>query len=107
MAETLTLKDMQSHVIKTIIGSVITSLVAALVTGFAFYYKTTASIDRLNENQTDMKTTIEKHTEQINNTNTGMGMTVVQQQAFEKRLVNIEESQKEILKVLIEIKNNK
>jgi predicted PurR-regulated permease PerM len=107
MAEALSLKQLQSHVIKTIVGSVITSLLVALITGFSFYFKTNAAIDKLNDNQTEMKKTIEAHTEQINKTNTGMGMSEVQQEAFEKRLTNIEEGQKEIMKLLIELKNNK
>jgi prefoldin subunit 5 len=103
--EVLTIKDMQSHVVKTIIGSVLTSAILAIGTGVIFYFKTNSAIDRLNENQNDMKTTVEKHTEQINKTNTDFGMTGVQQQAFERRLTGIEESQKQILNVLIEIKN--
>jgi uncharacterized protein HemX len=104
--ETLTLKDMQGHVVKTIVGSAITSLLIVIVAGVTFYYGTNAAIARLNEKQSDMNKTLDSHTEQINKTNTGMGMSTVQQQAFEKRLTGIEESQKQILNVLIEIKNN-
>jgi len=104
MSESLSLKQLQSHVIKTIVGSVVTSLLVALITGFSFYYKTNASIDKLNEGQVEMKKTIEVHTEQINKNNLGMGMTSVQQIAFEKRLNNIEEGQKEIIRVLMQIK---
>lgn len=105
MSETLTLKDMQSHVVKTVIGSVVTSAIIAIGTGVIFYFRTNAAIDRLNENQGEMKKTLDSHTEQINKTNTGMGMNEVQSKAFDKRLTGIEESQKQILQVLIEIKN--
>lgn len=106
MAETLTLKDMQRHLIKTIMGSVITSVILAIGTGVIFYFKTNAAIDTLNTNQNEMKKTLDSHTEQINKNNTGMGMNEVQQAAFEKRLTSIEESQKQILQVLIEIRTN-
>ncbi len=104
--DVLTRKDLQNHIVKAIIGSSVTSLFLIILAGVAFYYGTNAAITRLNENQIEMKKTIEIHTEQINKTNTGMGMTEVQQQAFEKRLTGIEESQKQILNVLIEIRNN-
>lgn len=104
MAEQLTLKDMQGHVVKTIIGSVVTSAIIAIGTGVVFYFRTNAALDTLNNNQTEMKKTLDSHTEQINKNNTGMGMTEVQQKAFEQRLTSIEESQKQILQVLIEIK---
>lgn len=104
MAEQLTLKDMQGHVVKTIIGSVVTSAIIAIGTGVVFYFRTNAALDTLNTNQTEMKKTLDSHTEQINKNNTGMGMTEVQQKAFEQRLTSIEESQKQILQVLIEIK---
>jgi len=107
MAETLTLQDMQKHVIKTIVGSAVTSLIIAIVTGMSFYYGTNAAITRLNEKQDDMNKTIQNHTDQINKTNMGMGMSEVQQQSLKERLTAIEEGQKQIMTVLIEIKNNK
>jgi hypothetical protein len=106
MSEILTIKDVQSHVIKAIVGSAITSLFIAIVTGIAFYYGTNAAIARLNENQSDMKKTIEIHTDLINKATNGMGMTEVQQQNFEKRLNSIEQNHKEIYNILIQINSN-
>jgi len=106
MAETLTLKDMQKHVIKTIVGSAVTSLIIAIVTGMSFYYGTNAAIARLNEKQDDMNKTIQVHTDQINKATNGMGMTEVQQANFDKRLNSIEENQKQIYTILLQINTN-
>ena len=106
MSEILTIKDVQSHVIKAIVGSAITSLFIAIVTGIAFYYGTNAAIDRLNEKQDDMNKTIVAHTDQINKATNGMGMTEVQQANFDKRLNSIEQNQKEIYNILIQINSN-
>jgi predicted PurR-regulated permease PerM len=106
MAETLTLQDMQKHVIKTIVGSAITSLFIAIVTGMSFYYGTNAAITRINEKQDDMNKTIQTHTDQINKAANGMGMTEVQQANFDKRLNSIEENQKQIYTILLQINSS-
>ena len=103
MAESLTLKDLQKHLIKTIVGSIAGSILLGVISGFTFYYKTTASIDRLNEKQIETSLIIDKHTDQINKATQGMGMSEVQQGAFKERLTAIEESQKQIYNVLLEI----
>lgn len=106
MESALNLKDLESHVIKTIIGSIVASLSVALITGFSFYYKTNNAIERLNESQTEIKRTVMEHTDLINKATTGMGMSDVQQKNFEQRLNNIESTQKEIYNMLIQIAAN-
>jgi len=106
MSDTLTLKDLQNHLVKAIIGSVITTVILVTLAGIAFYYNTNSSISDLNITTAKLSITVDKHTEQINNTNMGMGMNSVQQIAFEKRLNGIEDGQKEILRLLIEIKKS-
>jgi membrane peptidoglycan carboxypeptidase len=96
-------KELKSQVIKTIVGSIVGSLLMALALEFSFYYKTNASLDRLNEIQATTTAIVDKHTELINQTINGQGMSGVQQQNFEKRLNQIEEGQKEILRVLLEV----
>ena len=107
MEETLSLndfkKDLQNNVIKAVVGSIVGSLLIALATGFSFYYKTNASLDRLNEIQAATTIVVNKHTELINQTINGQGMSSVQQISFEKRLTSIEDGQKEILRVLLEV----
>lgn len=106
MAETLTLKDLQTHIVKAIVGSFVTSLLVTAIAFVTWYYKTNTSIDILNKTTSKLTEVVDKHTEQINNTNMGMGMNSVQQVAFEKRLNGIEDSQKEIVRLLIEIKKS-
>jgi predicted PurR-regulated permease PerM len=98
--------EMRKHVNKTIIGSSIGSLFVAMATGISFYYSTNSAIVRLNEKQDEMNKIIQVHTEQINKATNGMGMNEVQQANFDKRLTSIEENQKQIYTILLQINSN-
>ncbi len=62
MADTvLSLPDLQKHLIKTIIGSIVSSVSIAIIIGISFYYRTTYSMESIQSKQTEMSVTLDKH----------------------------------------------
>ncbi len=102
----LSLRDLQKHLVKTIVGSIATSILVVILGLVAFYYNTTYSVKAIQEKQTEMAITLDKHTDLINKATQNVGMSEVQQTAFNQRLNTIEESQKQIISILLEIKRN-
>ncbi len=104
MESTIGQKEFSKQVTQTIIGSIISSLGVALVTGFSFYYDTNAAISIHGEKLIQQSLMIKEHSDAINKMNSNLGMTDAQAIYFEKRLNNIEEAQKEILREIRESK---
>lgn len=108
--EVLTLKTIQSHIIKATIKATITSAVsacgAAILLFVGFYYNTE---NRLSTNETSIKSiTIvqEKQSVDINVIKEKMSADNANSSNLDKRLTAIEDSQKEIYRVLIEMVQN-
>jgi len=101
--EALTLKSLQSHLIKTVVGSVAGALIAGVIMGFSFYYKTSVTLDILNKEQTATREIVDKHTEQLNKNTQSSSISDFQIKNLDIRMTSIEKNQQEILKLLIEI----
>lgn len=101
--ESLNLKTLQSHVIKTIVGSIVSALVLSLIVGIAFYYKTNDTLSRLTDEQQETKTIVAKHSEQLSKTNQENSVSDIQIKNLEQRMGSIEKTQEDMLRVLIEI----
>lgn len=104
--EVLDLKTLQSHLIKTVVGSVVAALVAGLSVGFSFYYKTNSAIDYLTTQQKETKTIVDKHTELISQGTNFNSVSDVQIKNLEQRMQSIEKTQQDIIKLLIEINSS-
>lgn len=101
--DNLTLKSLQSHLIKTVIGSVVAALVTAVIMGFSFYYKTSSSLEVLTKEQTETRELVNKHTEQLNKNTQSSSVSDVQIKNLEARFSSMEKTQQDMLKILIEI----
>lgn len=101
--EELSLKSLQSHLIKTVIGSVVSALIAGLIMGYSFYWQTKSSIERLTDEQKETKVLVDKHSEQLSKNNQDNSVSDVQIKNLERRMTSIENTQKDMLSVLIEI----
>lgn len=101
--ETITLKSLQSHLIKTVVGSVVAALVTGVIMGFSFYYKTSATLDVLTKEQTETREIVDKHTEQLNKNIQSSSVSDVQIKNLETRMSSMEKTQQDMLRILIEI----
>lgn len=108
--EVLNLKTIQSHIIKATIKATITSAVsacgAAILLFIGFYYNTD---NRLSTNETNIESLMvsqEKTAVDINVIKEKMSADNANATNLDKRLTAIEDSQKEIYRVLIEMVQN-
>lgn len=101
--ETLNLKTLQSHLIKTVIGSAVVAIFSALISSFSFYYKTTGAIDTLIEKQAETRKIVDTHSEILAKSITNNSVSDVQIQNLERRMTSMESTQKDILNILLEI----
>lgn len=101
--ESLNLKTLQSHVIKTIVGSIASALVLSLIVGIGFYWKTNDTLGRLTDEQAKTTVIVEKHSEQLSKNNQDNSVSDVQIKNLELRMGSIEKTQQDMLRVLIEI----
>ena len=100
---TLTLKSLQSHLIKTVLGSVASAIVAGVIMFFIFYWNTTYTLDSLIKTTEETKAIVDKHSEQLNSSNNSNSVSNIEIKNLQQRMSAIEESQKDIVKLLIEI----
>jgi septal ring factor EnvC (AmiA/AmiB activator) len=120
-SETLTLKSLQTHLYKAFAGAFAISIVAAFSTAYAFYYRTTDSIEMLNVDKEDKKqeiSNVKKDIGDIKSTlysiQTGLSNNGIytfnnkeQIRSLDDRVNNIEKKQDEMLKLLYEIKSKR
>jgi acyl-CoA synthetase (AMP-forming)/AMP-acid ligase II len=104
--EKITLESLQSHVIKTFIGSFAAAIISAIVVGFSFYYKTSSSLDYLLKENEKNREIINKHTEQLSLNQQTNYVSDYQIKNLEQRIKSIEIQQQEIIRILIEINSN-
>lgn len=105
MAEegTLTLKSLQSHLIKTVLGSVASAIVAGVIMFFIFYWNTTYTLENLTKTTNETRAIVDKHSEQLSKSSNSNSVSDVEIKNLQQRMSAIEESQKDIVKLLIEI----
>jgi hypothetical protein len=110
--EKLTLKIIQSHLIKTILGALGVALVGAFFTSYGFFYKTNTSIDILNSNKIETKHDVKELKKDVNDikialTNTGFYTEDNKEKIdnLEQDVKDIKKSQEEMMKLLFEIKS--
>ena len=110
----LTLKKLQSHLIKTILGALAVAIVGAIVTSSAFYYRTNYNLNELNESKIEARQDIKELKADVNDikvslSNTGIYTTDNKEKidALNSDVKEIRKSQEEMLKLLININNKK
>jgi acyl-CoA synthetase (AMP-forming)/AMP-acid ligase II len=104
--ESITLQSLQSHVIKTFVGSFAAAIISAVVVGFSFYYKTSTSLEYLLKENEKNREIINKHTEQLTLNQQTNYVSDYQIKNLEQRIKSIEIQQQEIMRILIEINTN-
>jgi hypothetical protein len=100
----LTLKILQQHLTKAILGAFGVSIVAVVIGYFAFYYNT---INRLDNNEVTLGSVVkvqEKHGDMLQKLSLDYGVDKNEITNIEKRLQGVENSQIQIINLLIEIK---
>lgn len=102
----LSLKTFQTHVIKTVVGSVIAAVVIMIGTAFGFYYKTKNQLDNHENRLNNMSVIVNKHDEEISTNNSATNVSDLQFKNLDKRISTIEERQEAIFELLIEISSN-
>lgn len=110
--EKLTLKKLQGHLIKTILGALGVALVGAFFTSYSFFYKTNTNIDELNTNKIETKQDIKELKKDVNDikislTNTGFYTEDNKEKInnLEQDVKDIKKNQEEMVKLLYEIKS--
>lgn len=108
--EKLTLKTLQTHLVKTIIGALVVTIIGAFFTSYSFYYNTISNISELNESKTETANDIKELKKdvseiKINLSNTGIYTTANKEQInnLNNDIKEIRKSQEEMMKILIEM----
>lgn len=101
--KSLTLKDVQNHLIKTTVGSVLGATFAAIVVLMAFYYNTNNKLDNheLRLQSFDVRETSTEN--KLNNIEVNMGINNVQQTNLDKRMSNVEQKVDAIYNLLVKM----
>lgn len=102
----LTLKSLQSHLIKTLVACVGSSLLIVLASGFAFYYNTQNTLDKHDTQINELNMEVDKHGDLISNNSNDNNISETEMKNLDKRMSSIEENQKEIFNLLIEISSD-
>jgi peptidoglycan hydrolase CwlO-like protein len=109
--EQLTLKSLQNHLIKTVLGALAVTLVGAFFTSYAFHINTNNSINTLNtskeETQKDikaLKTDVADIKMSLSNTTFYTADNKEKVKSLENQISDIKKNQDEMLKILYEIK---
>lgn len=116
--ETLTLKKLQSHLIKTIVGALAVALLTAMGASYLLIYQTKDSVEELNQNKIETKEDIKQlkdNFESLKNdisdikisvSNSGIYTTDNKEKvkSLEEDVRDIKKNQEEILKLIYEMK---
>lgn len=97
------MQSLQTHLIKTVVGSVVSGILVALITGFSFYYKTSASIEKLSDDQKRLEKVTIEHAEKLYKLSVKEGITEVDFKNLKDKVNSIEETQKEMYSLLLNI----
>lgn len=109
--EQLTLKSLQNHLIKTVLGALAVTLVGAFFTSYAFHINTNNSIDELNKSKAETKQDIKELKNDVADIKMTLSSTTFftvdnkeKVKSLETEISEIKKQQDEMLKVLYEIK---
>ena len=109
--EKLTLKILEKHIVKTILGSLAVALVGALITSFTFYYQTNSSINELNQSKEETKQDIKTLKNDVSEIKTSLSGTNIytnlnkeEVQTLKVEIAEMKKQQEEMLRVMYEIK---
>ena len=106
-----TLKVLEKHLVKTILGSLVIALVGALIASFAFYYNTNSNLDELNESKEEtsqdikvLKNDVSEIKTALSGTNIYTNLNSEEVKTLKAEVSDIKKQQDEMIKVLYEIK---
>jgi peptidoglycan hydrolase CwlO-like protein len=119
--EKLTLKKLENHFIKTVVGAFALAVIAGFFSSYAFFYKTTDNLEELNKNKLEQKQEvkelqvgvdgIKKDVSDIksalSNTDIYTNYNKENIKTLQSEITDIKKSQEEMLKLLYEIKIRK
>lgn len=110
--ENLTLRTLQTHIIKAIIVAVISGILAAVVTSVAFYFNTTNNVDELTKDKVETKENIKELKKDVADIKMTLSNTSIytqenkdKAQNLQNEVSDIKKQQDEMLKLLYEIKS--
>jgi len=108
----LTLKSLQNHLIKTVLGALAVTLVGAFITSYAFHINTNNNLDELNKNKSETKADIRELKNDVAEIKTSLSNTNIytvsnkeKAQSLENQISEIKKQQDEMVKLLYEIKS--
>jgi cell division protein FtsL len=108
--ERLTLKSLQNHLIKTILGALVVTIIGAFFTSYSFYYNTVNNITELNESKTETANDIKELKKDVSEIKINLSETGIYTTANKEQIDNlnsdikeIRKSQEEMMKILIEM----
>jgi peptidoglycan hydrolase CwlO-like protein len=108
MDDKLTLKQLQNHLIKTILGAFAVAVVGAIITSYTFYTNTNYNLEELNQSKTETSQDIKELKKDVNEiklslSNTGLSTTTNQKEIDELKadIKDIKKSQEEMMKLLL------
>lgn len=118
---TLTIKKLESHLVKTILGALAVGIVGAFFTSLAFYHNSVNKFEELEKNKVDTKIEMKELKDNVEGiksdvseiktslSNTGIYTTDNKERisTLEADVKEIKESQVEMIKILYELKARK
>jgi len=119
--DTITIKKLESHLVKTIIGALAVGIVGAFFTSLAFYYNSINKFDNLEQSKIETKIEMKELKDNVEGiksdvseiktslSNTGIYTTDNKERisTLEADVKEIKESQVEMIKILYELKARK
>lgn len=106
----LTLKTLQSHLVKTIIGALVVTIIGAFFTSYSFYYNTINNISELNDSKIETANDIKELKKDVSEIKINLSSTGIYTTANKEQINNlnndikeIRKSQEEMMKILIEM----
>lgn len=108
MDEKLTLKKLQNHLIKTILGAFAVAVVGAIITSYTFYNNTNYNLEELNQSKIETSQDIKELKKDLNEikislSNTGLSTNSNQKEIDELKsdIKDIKKNQEEMIKILL------
>jgi peptidoglycan hydrolase CwlO-like protein len=110
-SENLTLKSLQNHLIKAILGALGVAIVAALISSWAFHYNTNNNLDELNKSKDETSQDIKQLKSDVSDIKMTLSNTTFyttdnkeKVKSLEAEISDMRKQQDEMLKLLYEIK---
>jgi len=108
--EKLTLKSLQNHLIKTLLGSLALGIAGSLLTGYTWFLNMKTTVNELNEDRIETKRDISQLKKDISEIKITLNATSIytdgnksEVQELKKEISEIKNQQNEIIKLLYQI----